>query len=221
MRSFTEIRDLANRRKGKEAVDARLVYPSPCNELMGISDDRWLSAMTKCIFQAGFNWQIIEKKWPAFEEGFHGFDLHRCMMMSDDEIDSLMSQKKVVANFAKIKTVRENAQYLLSLVDEHGSVGSFFAAWETKNYCSDILEMRKNGSRLGGNTGLIFLRRMGVDAFIFSDDVVKGLAREDIVNKAPTSRKALDAVQVVLDEWQAETGLPLNHLSQILAFSVD
>ncbi len=221
MRSFDDIRLLAEAHKGKEFISEHLIDPKNLAEISEIEDDRWLSALTKCIFQAGFNWKIIENKWPAFEDGFFGFDLHRCAMMSDDDIDQLMSEKKVVANYVKIKAVRENAQYLLSLADEYGSVGSCFSGWKSQDYGRNVLEMRKAGSRLGGNTGLIFLRRMGVDAFIFSDDVVKALAREDIIDKAPTSKKAMDTVQQALDQWQDESGLALNHLSQILAWSVD
>ncbi|MDV7340087.1 DNA-3-methyladenine glycosylase I [Terasakiella sp. A23] len=221
MRSFSEIRDIAINRKGEAFLNDRLINPLSAQEIAAQADDRWLSAATKCIFQAGFNWGIIDKKWPEFETAFDGFDLFRNRMMSDEEIDTIMSQKKVVANYVKIKTVRENAGYFLDLVDEHSSLGSFFASWKPQDYCLNILQMRKAGSRLGGNTGLIFLRRMGVDAFIFSDDVVKGLAREGIIDKAPTSKKALKSVQGALNKWQEETSLPLNHLSQILAYSVD
>lgn len=220
MQAFQDIYNRAIQRKGAEILSARLIEPKAPSELRSIPDDRWLAEMTKCIFQAGFNWKIIEDKWPAFEEAFFGFDLFPCQMMSDDDIDSLMSQKKIVANFVKINTVRQNARYLLDLADDYGSVGAFFADWKPEEYCNNVLEMRQKGARLGGNTGLIFLRRMGVDAFIFSDDVVRALDQAKVINKAPTSKKAMNEVQETLNKWREETGFSLNHLSQIAACSL-
>ncbi len=221
MRPFSEIQEIAEKRKGSAFLQERLITPLGGEEIAQQSDDRWLSAATKAVFQSGFSWSLIDKRWPAFEEGFDGFDLHHCWMMSDEDIDSLMSQKKIVANFVKIKSVRENAGYFLDLVEAHGSLGAFFATWKPQDFALNILGMRKKGSRLGGNTGLIFLRRMGVDAMIFSDDVVKALSREGVIDKAPTSKKALLSVQDALNQWQGESGLPLNHISQLLSFSVD
>jgi len=33
-------------------------------------DDRYLSAMAKCIFQAGFVWKVVEKMWHGFDTVF-------------------------------------------------------------------------------------------------------------------------------------------------------
>ena len=44
--------------------------------------------MTKCIFRSGFVWKIVENKWPHFEAAFHGFDVTRCAMLSDEELEA-------------------------------------------------------------------------------------------------------------------------------------
>lgn len=31
--------------------------------LAGSKDDRWLAEMTRCIFQAGFVWRVLNNKW--------------------------------------------------------------------------------------------------------------------------------------------------------------
>ncbi|MCP3688961.1 MAG: hypothetical protein GY784_11145 [Gammaproteobacteria bacterium] len=57
MRVFDEIFDIAADRKGgSEALDELLTQPKSTAELEDIGDDRWLACMTRCIFQAGFNW---------------------------------------------------------------------------------------------------------------------------------------------------------------------
>jgi len=41
-----------------------------------------------------------------------------------------------------------------------------------------------------------------------------------VVDKAPTSQKALRAVQAAFSAWQAETGRSYTELSRILAYSI-
>jgi len=81
-------------------------------------------------------------------------------------------------------------------------------------------EMKTRGSRLGGATGSYALRRMGVDGFMLSKDVSAALVREKVVDKAPTSKKALAAVQSAFNDWHEESGRPLTQISQVLAMSV-
>jgi len=62
MRFFSEIEALAAERKGgADALEHLLSVPQPDRKIKKIPDDRWLSAMTKCVFQAGFNWRVIEQ----------------------------------------------------------------------------------------------------------------------------------------------------------------
>lgn len=62
MRTFNQIYDIAADRKG--GADALEVLigdgPKSAEALANIPDDRWLSIMTKCVFQAGFNWKVVE-----------------------------------------------------------------------------------------------------------------------------------------------------------------
>jgi len=222
MRSFSEIEALAARRKGGAgALEGRLSFPAPRGEITDIAADRWLSAMTRCVFQAGFNWRVVERKWDRFEEVFEGFDVHRWSMMSDRNLDRLLKTEGIVAHAAKISSVGANARFLVAVAREYGSVGGYFSGWERERYCQNLRGLRKNGARLGGRTGQTFLRRMGVDTLVFSPDVLKALRREGVVAKMPASLKDFDAVQAAIDAWGEESGRSLTRISQILAFSVD
>ena len=58
MRDFDDIYAIAADRKGGgDALEALLSHPLSPSELAATADDRWLSAMAKCLFQAGFNWK--------------------------------------------------------------------------------------------------------------------------------------------------------------------
>ena len=60
MRSFDELFEIAASRKGgPEAFEATLPVMKTTNDLAAIPDDRWLSTMAKCVFQAGFNWKVV------------------------------------------------------------------------------------------------------------------------------------------------------------------
>ena len=80
--------------------------------------------------------------------------------------------------------------------------------------------LKKHASRLGGSTAMYFLRFSGWDAFILSQDVVKALIREGVIDKAPTSKAALRAVQDAFNAWTKESRRPQRDVSRILALSV-
>ena len=71
---FSELYQQALARKGGEqALKSMLPPVTEKQRLAKISDDRYLSEITRCIFKAGFVWRVIENKWPDFEAAFEGF----------------------------------------------------------------------------------------------------------------------------------------------------
>ncbi|GGB62267.1 hypothetical protein GCM10011505_48610 [Tistrella bauzanensis] len=81
--------------------------------------------------------------------------------------------------------------------------------------------LKTRGNRLGGKTGQVFLRRMGVDSLILSGDVLAALSAAGVVHRMPTSTRDVAAVQAALNQWMAESGHGLTRISQILALSID
>ncbi len=230
MREFDEIFAIAAKRKGgQEALEKLLTRPKSAGELAQIADDRWLSAMTRCVFQAGFNRKVVANMWPGFEEAFSGFDIGICLMLHDDDFDRLVSDKRIVRHQAKIRAVQQNAMLVAQLKKEAGSAGQAFGNWPSNDYVALLSMIKKRGSRLGGNSGQYFLRFMGVDGFILSRDVVARLVAEGVVDKPaspqkaspPSSQKAMVAIQEAFNVWQQQSGRSLNEISQVLAMSID
>tara|TARA_R110002073_G_scaffold6071_3_gene36669 strand:+ start:7950 stop:8621 length:672 start_codon:yes stop_codon:yes gene_type:complete len=221
MRTFDEIFAIAAERKGgPDALEALLPKALPAAELAAIPDDRWLSMMAKCLFQAGFHWKVIEAKWPGFETAFEGFDPSRVSFYGDEEIDRLVSDKGIVRNGAKIMAVVENARLLADLAAEHGSAAKFFADWPADDFIGLMDVLAKRGSRLGGATGQRALRWMGTESFILSQDVCARLIAEGVVAKAPTSKRDLAAVQAAFNTWREQSGRSLTEISRVLSMSV-
>jgi 3-methyladenine DNA glycosylase Tag len=220
MRSFDEIYQISAQRQGDEAaLEALLSKPKTQDALLQIPEDRWLSAMTRGIFQAGFSWKVIEAKWPGFETAFKGFAVDACAMMNDDWFDTLLTDTSIVRNGSKIRTVQENAVFISELRAQ-GGVSKVFADWPAEDFVGLIEMIKKNGSRLGGTTGQYLFRVMGKDSFILSKDVTGRLIAEGVIDKPATSKTALKAVQAAFNTWQGQSGRSLTEISRVLALSL-
>lgn len=219
--SFEQIwQDACDKKGGEDTLEALLPSPKTARQLKKISDDRWLSEMTKRVFQAGFVWKVVEAKWDGFEDAFDGFDPGPLSFMTDEDMDRLVSDKRIIRNGQKIKAVRDNASFITDLAQEHGSAGAFFADWPADDFIGLLDVMKKRGSRLGGMTAQYYLRMMGRDAFILSGDVTTALIRYSVVDKAPTGKAALRATQAAFSQWMEESGRGLSQISRTLAATV-
>ena len=222
MTSFQQVYDLAAGRKGgAEALEALIEphRPKSRQELAAIPDDRWLSMMTRFVFIAGFQWRVIEAKQPGFEEAFWGFDSNRCAMISDEDMDALIKDARIIRNGAKIASVPVNARFLLDLAREHGSAARFFADWPDQDYVGLLEVLKARASRLGGESAMRFLRFMGKPSFITSRDVTAALIREGVIDRPPSGKRDLQKIQAAFNAWAEESGRDLTSISRILALS--
>lgn len=222
MQDFSRIEARAAKRKGgAKALEALLPTPKSPRSLARIGDDRWLAAMAKGVFTAGFVWKVIENKWPGFEAAFRGFDPPTIATMDDEDLDALAKDERIVRNRQKIWATRDNARMLLDLATEHGSFAKMVAKWPTTELVGLYELLAKQGSRLGGVTGQYMMRSQGKDTFILARDVLTALVKAKVLD-APkaTSKKAKRAVQEAFDAWAEQTGRPYCQLSRILACSV-
>ena len=226
MEKFEKISARAAGRHGgpaalEQKIKADLTPPRSARALAAIPDDRYLSQMAMCIFRAGFVWDVVENKWPEFEQAFLKFAPAKVARMSDEDLDRLAGDARIIRNREKIYAVRDNAVFVLETAREHGSFGKFIAQWPGDDLIGLLQILKKQGQRLGGNSGYYFLRFMGKDTFVFSKDVTAALIHQKIVAKNPTSQKEIQAVQAAFLKWQAESGRPLCQISKILACSID
>ncbi len=71
--------------------------------------------------QAGLSWETILKKRAAYHAAFHDFCPKKCAMMTDDELNDLLSNSQIVRNRLKVYSVRRNAKIFLEIQKEFGS----------------------------------------------------------------------------------------------------
>ena len=217
---YTYLYDHACERKGGEkALKALLPKTATKKHLRGLGSDRYLAEFTRKIFQSGFVWRVVDKKWPQFEEVFWEFDVERLLMMPDDMVERKAKDPAIIRNFSKVKTVRDNAM----MIDdtewrEHRGFGEFVADWPADDVIGLWLYLKRRGSRLGGNTGPYALRTLGVDTFLLTQDVEGFLRSHDIVDSGITTQRALKATQAYFNDLREQSGKSLAELSRIISF---
>lgn len=210
-----------NRFGSKAALEAQLPIPASEEQLLGISDDRYLSTLALRVFRAGLKHSLVDAKWPAFEQVFFGFDPQKVVLMGAEHLERLMQDPRIIRHLGKLKSVPRNAQLVLDVAHEHGSFANFIAQWPTTDIVGLWQYLAKHGCQLGGLSAPRFLRMVGKDTFIPTTDVVAALSAQNIIDKVPSSKRDQAKVQEVFNQWHLESARPLCQLSAMLAYTVN
>lgn len=222
MTPFQTIYEEALFRQGDETtLKTKLPMPKSKEELLKQGDDVYLSIMSRRIFRAGLKHSMVDAKWPAFEEVFLGFDIRKVRMMSDEALEKLLQDKRIIRHWGKIKSVRANAQAINDLHNEYKSVGEYLANWPPDRIVSLWEDLKNRFTQLGGNSGPYFLRMSGKDTFLLTPFVIRALIKWNAIEKEPTGKKAKLHIQDIFNQWAEQAKRPLCQISMILALSID
>ena len=222
MTSFAPILEEAIRRAGgKQALAARLPEVKTAAQLRRFPDDRYYSQMSLRIFRAGLKHSLVDGKWPAFEEVFHGFQPAAVNAMPDEALEALMGDARLIRHWGKLKAVHANAAGFLEIAKAEGSFGRYLAGWEPARTVALWDDLAKRFNHVGGGSGPYFLRMVGKDTFTMSPFVARGLVAWGALAAEPKGKKGRLAAQEVFVAWAQETGQPLSHLSMTLALATD
>lgn len=219
---YREIYDTVRRRfETDEALEACLPKALAPEALRHKGDDRYLSAMTQRVFQAGMQHSVVDARWPAFEEVFRGFEPGEMALLGPEQIDDCMRDDRIIRHRAKLQTIPRNARFVLEIREEQGSFGAFIAGWPGTDIIGLWRLLARRGARLGGRSATGFLRLAGKDTFLLTSDVVARLKAAGVIDGEPTSRHDLQVVQDAFNELQQASGRPLCQLSALLALSIN
>ncbi len=91
--------------------------------------------------QAGLSWLTILKKRENYRHAFNDFNIETISHHSEREINRLLTETGIVRNRLKIESVIKNAQVVLSIQEQYGTLDSFlwrYVDGETKQnfWCS-------------------------------------------------------------------------------------
>ncbi|WP_133468136.1 DNA-3-methyladenine glycosylase I [Paraglaciecola marina] len=221
LEKFKDIYQRACERKGgPKVLEAMLAKPLTPAELQQIGDDRFLAEFTQKVFQSGFVWRVVRNKWPDFERAFFGFEIEKVLLIPDEMLEKKAADPSIIRNFTKVKTIRDNAQMIDTVAREHGSFAKFVANWPTDDIIGLWAFLKKNGARLGGNTGPYGLRAIGKDTFLLTNDIVGYFTQRGIISGSAQSKRSLTAIQQSFNELQQQSGRSVQELSLIISRSV-
>src|ERR1043166_2839137 len=150
---FAPILDAARTRHGAAGLEVRLSLPKAAAEPAATPDDRYLSDMSRRVFRAGLKHSLVDAKWPAFEEVFQRFELRRVQAMSDEAMEGLLGDARLIRHWGKLKSVRDNAAAMLGVSQEHGGFGAWLAGWPGSDIVGLWDAVAKGFSQMGGNSG--------------------------------------------------------------------
>ena len=209
----------AERKGGDAALESLLSVALSSEQLQQIPDDRWLAAFSQKVFQSGMSWKVVRAKWPNFEEVFFGFDIEKMLLMPTEMWERKATDPAIIRHLGKVMTIPENARMIHQAACEYGSFANMVAQWPSEDIIGLWQYLKKNGKRLGGNTGPYTLRIMGKDTFILSGDVETYLRNIGVIDGGRDTKKSQQATLAAFNDWQQESGRPLCQISQIIAFS--
>jgi 3-methyladenine DNA glycosylase Tag len=211
----------ADRKGGMRRLNAMLPGPpATAAKLRRLKDDLVLSTLSKGVFRAGFNWKVVENRWPDIEAAVEGFDPEHLAPYGGEDIERYLAAPGVIKNRGRLQACIENARWLLDLRGEHGSFGKMIAKWPSSDIVGLWQKMQAEGSRVGGSTGPYFLRELGKDTWLPTNSVLAALVTWGVLERPTKGKRNLADAQAALNAWHEETGRSYADLSRILAYSV-
>lgn len=206
-----------------DAMEAFLPQPLSADALQQLGDDRYLSAISRRVFQAGMQHSVVDARWPAFEQAFWNFVPEKVVMISPEQLEAHLKNERLIRHLTKLQTIPQNALLILDIRQQYGgSFGDFIADWPTHNIIGLWRLLAKRGARLGGRSAASFLRLVGKDTFLLTSDVVARLQAAGVIDHhSPSSQRDLQAIQNTFNALQQRSGRPLCQLSAMLSLSIN
>jgi DNA-3-methyladenine glycosylase I len=124
------------------------------------NDQEYFDRMSKAIFTAGLNWKMVENKWANFHRAFADFSPEKVAKLTEKDVKALMSDTGIVRNEKKIRATIMNAQSILALEKEFGSVREYLDSFGKKE---DALQkdLQERFKHVGPSTARTFLWSVG------------------------------------------------------------
>ena len=221
MKSFEWILHRAQEIKGKEDLSEYMPVVKTEDELLAIPESEYLSLLGLRIFRAGLKHSVVDAKWPNFRKVFHDFDPRYVAHLSDEQLESHMVQPGLIKHWGKMKGLRHNANWIVGMNMDGEGFPRYIAQWPISDIVGLWLDMKKRGSQLGGRSAQAFLRMVGKDTFMLTQDVMVQLRAQGVCDKveAPTAKRDLVLIQEAFNQWHQESQYPMSHISRLLSFT--
>jgi DNA-3-methyladenine glycosylase I len=126
------------------------------------TDDVYFENMSRVIFQAGLNWQVIDKKWPTTKKAFEQFSISKVACFTDKDAQRLLKDEGIVRNRNKINAMISNAAEFQAIKKQYGSFQSYLDSLDkSNNYSAVVKDLTKRFKHLGPSSASTFLYTVG------------------------------------------------------------
>lgn len=88
------------------------------------------AALVRAVFEAGLHPSVVASRWAAFSDAFGGFDPAVAAAFTEEQVAALARDERLVRNASKMAASVANAQRLVALAAEHGSLQAWLASAE-------------------------------------------------------------------------------------------
>ena len=118
-----------------------------------VTDDRTMfEFLVLETAQAGLSWLTILKRRDGYRNAFAGFDVEKVAKMTDQDLERLMQDSRIIRNRLKIKATITNAQHFLEIQKEFGSFCNYLKSYLPDN--KPIINHWKTVSEIPASTSL-------------------------------------------------------------------
>ena len=122
--------------KPKAAPPVRIPKrPTPVEQIPRAIDnptlDDHLAVITRAVMQAGMSWAFIQSRWADYVIQFENFDARRIAAYGEFDVERLMQADGIIHSKSKIEGTIKNAQTLIALEAEFGSLRAYHESFAT------------------------------------------------------------------------------------------
>jgi 3-methyladenine DNA glycosylase Tag len=138
------------------------VVAMPANYEINLeTDSDYLALLTRKLFHSGFNKQIVDAKWAAFENAFHGFDPARVASFDEADLERLAANSALVRHRRKLAATLANARHFCEVAKQHGSWMTWLHGQRHLPYEERAVTLQGCLTHCGPNTVFYFLFEAG------------------------------------------------------------
>jgi 3-methyladenine DNA glycosylase Tag len=126
-------------------------------------DKGYFEILSKAVFNAGFSFQVVNRKWEDIKEVFHEFDPYIISNWTFDEIFSVIESPKIIRNSKKVNAIVSNAKVFIEILETHNSFDNYLKTFRRKSYEKKIKILSKQFKWIGPTGAHFFLWSVGED----------------------------------------------------------
>ncbi|MDO8963664.1 MAG: DNA-3-methyladenine glycosylase I [Coriobacteriia bacterium] len=119
----------------------------------------YLAQITRAVFEAGLSYAVIDQKWPGFEDAFCDFDPETVAGFTNEDVERLMRDMRIVRNRRKIMATIDNAGEMIIAEREFGTFKKYLRSHGS--FEATVRDLRRRFKFLGDSGAYFFLYVVG------------------------------------------------------------